>query len=155
MGEKKGPIGKRHIVGVIVFDGEKFLLLHRVWHWKGWEFPKGEIEENEDVKAAVARELFEETGLKKFDLIGFVNRVEFFDKIRKADSFAENYLIRVSSNSRVSFGHQPVEGGEKLVEHDGFKWCLPEEAVKLLTHFDTKDSMRKAIGMLGIELGKK
>ena len=69
---KSGLIGKgfveekdyspscREIVGLVVFDGEKFLLLHRVLHWSGWEFAKGGIKAGEKIEEAIRRELFEE-----------------------------------------------------------------------------------------------
>lgn len=143
---------RRELVGLIVFDGERFLLLHRSLNWSGWEYPKGGLNEGEDPQSAIGRELFEETGIKKFDLVAKVCETEFFDRVRKVPSRTTNYLVRVSSNSKVSFEHQAIlENGEKEVEHDGFKWFFPNEAVARLTHKDTKESMKKAIEILGLE----
>ncbi len=50
-------------VFLVVFNKDKYLLLKRVLHWTGWEFPKGGIESNESIEKAVSRELREETGL--------------------------------------------------------------------------------------------
>ncbi|MEK6820150.1 MAG: NUDIX domain-containing protein, partial [Nanoarchaeota archaeon] len=46
--------------------GEKieYLLLERILHWIGWEFPKAGLEKGENDERAVVRELKEETGLK-------------------------------------------------------------------------------------------
>ena len=151
MGAKKGT-GKRSIAGIIVFDGERFLLLHRVLHWRGWEYPKGEIDAGESIGGAIARELFEETGIKKFELISFIDEVVFFDKFRNTDSDAKSYLVRVPSTVKVSFGNQPVEDGARIIEHDKYKWCQPGEALKLLTHKDMKVALGKAIKVLGIEV---
>jgi len=145
---------RRDIVGIIVFDGERFLLLHRVLNWKGWEYPKGGIEEGEEKEKTVGRELFEETGLAKFEVISKVGQFDFFDKKRGSITTMTNFLVRVSSNSKVALeDNQAVdEKGKKIIEHDDYKWCQPEEALKLLTHEDTKAAMRKAISMLGLQI---
>jgi len=145
---------RRNIVGVIVFDGERFLLLHRVLNWKGWEYPKGGIEEGEEKEGTVGRELFEETSLTKFEMIGKVGEFDFFDKKRGFTTTMTNFLVRVSSNSKVSLEENQVvdENGKKIIEHDDYKWCQPQEAIKLLTHEDTKAAMKKAIKMLGLQV---
>ncbi len=146
-------VGKvRHIIGIIVFDGERFLLLRRCLNWHGWEYAKGGIEENEGFEEAIKRELFEETGLKKYEVIGKVNEVEFFDNVRKGKGHMFNYLVRVSSNSVVKLNNEHVLDSKEVREHDDFKWCFPQEALKKLTHADTKKSLREAIKMLGLSL---
>ncbi|MCX6800686.1 MAG: NUDIX domain-containing protein [Candidatus Diapherotrites archaeon] len=142
---------KRRLVGIIVFDGEKFLLLHRVLNWRGWEYPKGGLNGDETCEGAIGRELFEETGLKKFEIISKVNEFSFFDSSRRADSIITNYLVRVSSNSKVSFRHQALENGELEIEHDSFKWFFPKKAVQALTHKDKKETLRETIKILGLE----
>jgi 8-oxo-dGTP pyrophosphatase MutT (NUDIX family) len=148
----KSPV--RKIVGLVVFDGEKFLLLHRKLNWSGWEFPKGHIEEGEEISAAIKRELFEETGLSKFSLIGHVDNVSHLDKVRKKRTYVRNFLLHVSSNNKVSFEHQSIKKGERVLEHDAFRWCFPKEAVELLTHENMRETMKKAIKMLNIGNGK-
>lgn len=150
---KDGIIGdKRYIIGLIVFDGERFLLLHRKLNWVGWEFPKGGIEKNEDSKKTMVRELFEETGIKKFSLVGKVDSFIYSDKKRKKESHITNYLIQVSSNSKVVLNNEHALDGKVVIEHDDFKWCFPKEAISLLKHKNQKESMKKAIKMLGVDL---
>ena len=148
------PQKRRNIVGVMVFDGERFLLLHRILNWKGWEYPKGGIEEGEEKEGTVGRELFEETGLSKFEMMGKVGEFDFFDRKRSSTTTMTNFLVRVSSNSKVALEeNQAVDkDGKKIIEHDGYRWCQPEEALKLLTHDDTKAALRKAIKMLGLQV---
>lgn len=143
---------KRNVVGIIVFDGERFLLLHRKLNWVGWEFPKGGIEENEDPQKTLARELLEETGIKKFSLTSKIDDLTYYDNKRKQNTFITNYLVHVSSNSKVKINNEHVIDKEIVLEHDDFKWCFPKDAIKLLTHKNQKDSMKKAIKLLGLSL---
>lgn len=52
--------------GIVVrdFDGEKKVLVTQHSKHKGWDFPKGHIEEGESSKDAAIREVEEETGVK-------------------------------------------------------------------------------------------
>lgn len=147
----KSTLQIRQIVGLIVFDGEKFLILHRKLNWKGWEYPKGGIEEGETHEEAVKRELWEETGLEKYELIGKISEFEFIDKARNRKGHTYNYLLRVPSTAVVKINNEHVLDKEIVLEHDDFKWCLPKEAIKLLTHKDMKISLKKALDHLGIE----
>lgn len=143
--------GKRNIVGIIVFDGERFLLLHRKLNWVGWEFPKGGIEHNESFEDAVRRELFEETSLKRYSLLKKIDSFEFCDKKRKINSIVNTFLIRVSSNSKVVLNNEHVLDEKIVLEHDDFKWFFPKDALKKITHINQKESLKKAIDYLGLE----
>ena len=145
---------RRDVVGIIAFDGEKFLLLHRVLNWSGWEYPKGGIDKGEEAISTIGRELLEETGIPKYELVGLVDKYKFDDRVHNRDVFMQTYLVRVSSNTKINFENQPNENGEQLIEHDDFKWCFPGEAVKLLTHNNSKRSMKRAIKMLGLQVTK-
>lgn len=142
---------RRKVVGIIVFDGERFLLLHRKLNWVGWEFPKGGIEESEKEEKTIARELFEETAIKKFLITSKIDELIYYDNKRKMNTFIVNYLVHVSSNSKVKINNAHELDGEVVLEHDDFKWCFPKDAIKLLTHKNQKESMKKAIKLLGLE----
>ncbi len=57
------PVAIRPGVAAIVRDASGRVLLHRRRVADGWAPPSGAVEPGEDVQAAVARELAEETGL--------------------------------------------------------------------------------------------
>jgi 8-oxo-dGTP pyrophosphatase MutT (NUDIX family) len=142
---------KRELVGIVIFDGEKFLLLHRVLHWSGWEFPKGGINGGETHEETIRRELFEETGINNYELISKIDEAIFFDSIRKSNSCVTNYLVRAPNTSKITFSNQETfDDGEKLIEHDKYKWFFPKEAVENVLHSNQKETLRKAIKFLGL-----
>jgi len=131
--------------------GEKFLLLHRVLHWSGWEFPKGGINSSETHEETIRRELFEETGINNYELISKIDEAIFFDSIRKSNSRVTNYLVRAPNTSKITFSNQETfDDGEKLIEHDKYKWFFPKEAVENVLHSNQKETLRKAIKFLGL-----
>ena len=143
----------RELIGVVIFDGEKFLLLRRVLNWTGWEYVKGGIDEGESPEEAIKRELFEETGISKYDLIGALDNFIFFDSVRKANSHLTNFLVRVPNTAKITFNNQETNSdGELAIEHDKFKWFFPKEAIEALTHDNQKETLKKAIKLLGIEV---
>lgn len=74
-----------------------------------WEFPGGKVEEGEDPRAALARELLEELGIvvnvgNRFDSV-----VEWTDGVVR---------IRLSG-----FLCEILEGKAEPLEHDEIRWC--------------------------------
>ena len=59
---------KRDGVAVILYKGNKFLLLKQKHNWKGWEFIKGGIKENETIIDATIREIKEEVGITNIEI---------------------------------------------------------------------------------------
>ena len=145
---------KRELIGIVIFDGEKFLLLHRVLHWDGWEFPKGGVKVGETHEEAIKRELFEETGISNYEMISKIDDFEFFNSVKNIDSHATNYLVRAPNTSKITFSNQETtNGGAKLVEHDSYKWYFPKDAIKIIYHDDQRQTLKKAIVVLGIGEG--
>ncbi|AGX02842.1 dinucleoside polyphosphate hydrolase [Bacillus sp. NRRL B-14911] len=80
----------RNAVGAIVFQGEEYLLVHKVkrsalkaseGQTKGeWDFPKGGVEDSdENLKDAILRELAEETGSAEYRIIKQLQEKICFD----------------------------------------------------------------------------
>jgi putative (di)nucleoside polyphosphate hydrolase len=142
---------KRELIGIVIFDGEKFLLLHRILNWNGWEFPKGGVKKGETHLEAIKRELFEETGISGYEIISKIDDFGYFDFVKKHNSHATNYLVRAPNTSKITFSNQEKSvGGEKINEHDSYKWFFPNEVVKNIYHDNQKETMKKAIALLGI-----
>lgn len=104
---------------------DKILLLHRQdMKPQGslWAAPGGKVETLESPLQAVARETFEETGLRlqKNDL-SFVGK--FFIKNEK-----NNCILHVFEAHSYQ---KPVDIKIAIKEHKGFTWVTPEEALSM------------------------
>ena len=74
---------KEKSAGAVIFkpfkQGNKYLLLH--YEAKHWDFPKGHIEKGEKEEDTVRREVKEETGIEKIDILkGFKENIHYFYK---------------------------------------------------------------------------
>jgi len=110
----------------------EYILLKRKLHWKGWEFPKGKIEEGEKDKETALRELKEETGLKIFKKTLKDSKIRGRYLYSKALKDRPNYKgqsfhlfsVEVKKSNKIKFDEK---------EHNGFLWLDFEKAVKKLT----------------------
>ena len=101
-----------------------------------WGFAKGRKEKNETDRETLVREIEEETGLKKIEILdGFLEKVSYFfwqnkEKIFKTVIF---YLVRAKEKKvRISFEHQEA------------KWFSFKEAIKSLPFLNYKNLLKKA-----------
>lgn len=132
-------------VGAIIFRREgketKYLLLHRSFDPKSgfkefWGFSRGLVEEDEDEIETVRRELKEETGLEEITFIpGFRESFQFFfrwqGELVKKTAY---YYLAETKKKKIYLSE----------EHDDFAWLTFEEALKRLTHKNSKDLLKKA-----------
>ncbi len=128
--------------GAIVFhdgtEGRRYLLLrYPAGHW---DFPKGNIERGEQINETVAREIFEETGLRNILKVGdFKKRIEYFyhrggKKVHKEVTF---FLIK-STEDGVKISH----------EHQDFGWFKLGDAMKMVTYSNSKRALAEAAKFL-------
>ena len=61
--------GYRKNVGIILCNSMNELLICKRFKENSWQFPKGGFENNESASTAMFRELYEEIGLNKNDVI--------------------------------------------------------------------------------------
>ena len=86
--------GYRKNVGIILCNLENKLLICKRLGEKSWQFPQGGFEENENAESAMFRELFEEVGLEKNDImiLGSTNEWLKYDLPKKYQRKTNNKL---------------------------------------------------------------
>ena len=132
----------RKAVFILVYAQTKkkieYLLLKRKLHWKGWEFPKGAIKFFETKKAAVKRELFEETGLKPIK----IKRFNFSGKYPYDRIYSDRPGIKGQTFSLYSAEVKKRKINLDKIEHFGYKWFTFSDALKKLKWPNQKKSLK-------------
>lgn len=113
----------------------EYLLLKRKLHWIGWEFPKGGIEKNENTKAAVRREVYEETGNRPLK----ISRYPITGKYRYPKMFADRPGV-IGQNYTLWSAEIPSSRKIRLdiKEHSAYIWAPFNKAIRMLTHKNQK-----------------
>mgnify|MGYP006288084747 CR=1 FL=1 len=120
----------------------KYLLLHRILHWEGWEFPKGGTYEDEEEEETIKRELKEEAGLDVIEITKFGKEGKFKYSEELSDRKGikgqtwKLYVARVGEGD-VNISNNPDK------EHDDYEWLGFREAYKKLTHDDQKECLEE------------
>lgn len=120
---------------------EYLLLHHTLGHW---DFPKGNIEADEDAMQAARREIYEETGIKEIEFAkSFKEKIEYYYK-------RSDRLVR----KRVTFYIAKTKTRQVTLssEHDGYAWKDYEAAIQHLTFVNAKNVLKRAKVYLDSEL---
>ena len=130
----------QHSCGVIVVYKEipnKFLLLKQN-EPHSWSFPKGHMEKNEEPKETALRELLEETGIKKINLLRLPILEEKKYKVvdNKERVYKTNkYFIGFVDSKKVTI---------KKDEIAEYRWVTYEEALDLFEYKNRKEVLKQA-----------
>jgi 8-oxo-dGTP pyrophosphatase MutT (NUDIX family) len=146
---KKKDYTKVISAGIIIFrrvEGEiKFLFLYRS---RGtWDFPRGRMEEGERSWQTAFREVREETGLRRSELVMHPNfkvyeKFPYMSEGKRIFKVVIFYLAE-TAQSRVRISS----------EHEGYGWFSYSEAKKALSRYKARvEILKKA--MEAIELAK-
>ena len=127
------------IVAFLRRKNPQFLILHRTKNWKGWELPKGGLKEGEIESKCLKREVREETGTKKYEIIA---KTKHFIKYKFPKGFLKDNHIFFGAKGYVYL----VELFSKRVkvdksEHDKYLWVSKDEAMEILTHKNHKNAL--------------
>ena len=125
------------VVGVVKCQERGFLLVRRSENESlsgKWEFGGGAVEDGENLREAVKREIIEETGLK----VNIVDNGDpYFDDYSKGGKLKLHpFLLEAETDAEVELSH----------EHDRFQWVEIEE----LNKFDTIGDL-EAVENLGLK----
>jgi tRNA nucleotidyltransferase (CCA-adding enzyme) len=134
-------------VGLIIIRKEndfKFLILYKKAsgaYKEQWEFPKGNVEANENEKSTAIREIREETGLpeKEIKFLDFHEKISYFYRNEQGLVKKEvTYLMAQTTKIDIKIS----------VEHNSYQWAGYLEAFELLTQRTSKDLLKKAFDFL-------
>ena len=119
----------------------QYLLLKRIASRGGfWQPITGGLEEGEELRDAVIREVEEETGIKKIKRI--IEDVHQFTL--EEEQHRKEYVFGVEINPN----EEVVLDNNVYVEHDNHKWCFLDEAIQLLKWPGNKTGLQKLHKML-------
>jgi 8-oxo-dGTP pyrophosphatase MutT (NUDIX family) len=113
-----GNLPERLVAGGVVVrrEGGKLLIgLIRDRKYEDYMLPKGGVERGESLEEAAKREVIEETGINKLNLITFLGKKERLSSEKKVWAITSYYLF---ATDQVSGAQNLQEGEEDLV----FEW---------------------------------
>jgi len=117
-------------------EGKKFLVLHRVKKWTGYEFAKGGIEEGENPEEAAKRELEEETGITKTSPLKKIEGKMQWEKNNKKYNY-DVFVAKVDENEKVKL--------PGIIEHDNYEWVSEKDVLNKLSKEENKEFFKKAL----------
>lgn len=127
-------------VRAIIYDIKEgqpyFLIFHRVLRWTGWEILKGTVKPGETNEQALKREIREETGLKKFEIIKSLNKQEKWQASGNDYIIVDVFLVRADMDEKVFLK-------QKIVEHDDYQWASKKTALKKLTWSKSRELLKE------------
>ena len=131
--------------GAVIFRKEKGELLYLLVYSgrnKIWGFPKGHIEYGEKERAAVLREIREETGLGNLSLVGSFREEDVYEAVSNRAPFKGQTIEKHS----IYF---LCETEEKCLSADGreitdCRWLSKDEVIPLLAFDSLREVFRKA-----------
>jgi 8-oxo-dGTP pyrophosphatase MutT (NUDIX family) len=115
-----------------------YLLLKRKLHWKGWEFPKGGVENYENLTKALKREIKEETGQNCFN----IKKYNFSGKFKYKKIYADRPGLIGQTYKLFSAEIKNKKIKIDKNEHIGYKWFDFEKSIKLLTFNNQKQCLK-------------
>ncbi len=142
--------GERRVsAGGVVFraeNGAPIFLLIGFKKRNIWCLPKGLIEEDESEIDAAQREVREETGITRLDLIGKIGSIhyQFWIKEGIIDKTVHFYLFE-TDQVQTTVGE----------EHDIYSWFNYRQAVESLSYKNEQEILKEAFKMAQEEITRK
>lgn len=134
--------GYRKNIGIILCNSKNELLICKRIKENSWQFPQGGFEKNESSENAMFRELFEEIGLQKNDIIilGKTKKWLKYNLPKKYQRKTNNqlcvgqkqiwFLLRlISSDQSINLRTS------KKPEFDGWEWVSAKKPLEIVISF--------------------
>lgn len=125
-----------HVVGLVVRQESRVLLLKRReddYLPNMWEIPGGHVDPGETLARALARELYEETGLRLKEVLRYLGHFDYLGEFGRTREW--NFEVRVHEMLRIAHP-----------EHAACRWALPDE----WAHLDMTSAMRQALERIAV-----
>lgn len=123
------------VVGCYVIHGGRFVLLHRHEHKSNgntWGLPAGKRDGDEELIAAMQRELREETGIEvPLEMITYFDSVAVRHGVYDIEYHMFSVVLPELPEIRLSES-----------EHQAFRWATPEEALTMPLVHDQDECIR-------------
>ncbi|MFB6213690.1 MAG: NUDIX domain-containing protein [Candidatus Nanohaloarchaea archaeon] len=123
-------------------NAPRYLVLKREKNWKGWETPKGHLEDG-DYRATVKEELCEEAGIDEDEILSIEDMDEtvewtFEDDGEKVKREYRGYLVEISPDVHVDVSGNPHD------EHEHGFFFSYRDAHDIVTHDNNRKLLEKA-----------
>ncbi len=129
---------REHSAGAVIYwvEGGDFKFLILKYGLGHWDFPKGNVEKGESELETVKREVLEETGIDKIEIIdGFKERVGYYYRMKGNLIYKTvNYYLARTDQKEVKLSY----------EHEDYAWVTVDEALKYIKHKNSIDVLNKA-----------
>ncbi len=119
--------------GIVKNARGKFLIVSQ--HGTSWSMPKGHVEDGEDFLAAARREIYEESGLTRLNLVKTLGSYERFRlNAQGVEDASELKVIQMFLFTTDEEDLRPQDP-----ENPEARWVEKHEVVEMLTHAADKD----------------
>lgn len=103
-----------------------------------WTWPKGHIEKGESPEQAAVREISEETGQSKIEVIKRLGKQEYYFTLKGKKIFKTVYIFLVKASAREKLKVQTSE-------IEAAKWFWPDEALNTIEYKGARAMLKKGI----------
>ena len=103
-----------------------------------WTWPKGNIGKGESSEDAALREIQEEAGLTKLQIIEKIDKINYFYRLHGNLIYKTVYLFLIKAEGKEKFKIQTSEIRNA-------KWFTPEEALETVAYKGAKEILKKTI----------
>lgn len=142
----------RPCVGILLFNRENRVFVgERIDTPGAWQMPQGGIDENEDIRAAAMRELREEIGTDKADIIRIAEKTLRYDLPEPTRSRLWNGAYRGQEQTWVAARFTGRDEEISLTAHtppefSNWQWVRLQDTISLIVPFK-RETYRQVIEM--------